>query len=70
MNATNAVVAVGPSLALVHLQSVGHEGLTCEVVRLPDFHSDTIRELKVNPANLVRDCAGLLSLLLCKCRPR
>ena len=55
MNASNAVAAVGSSLVLLHLQSHAHEErLACDVVKLPDFHSDTIRELKANPNNPVR----------------
>ncbi len=53
LNSNAVIAAVGPTLALVQMvQSV--EDLTCEVVALPQFHSDTIRELAINPAISVR----------------
>jgi hypothetical protein len=54
MASATAVLAIGSSIAIVHLRAPDDDTIACEVVRLPEFHTDTIRELSVNPSNNVR----------------
>jgi hypothetical protein len=53
LNASAVVAAVGSTLALVQVNT-SHPDFLCEVVQLPQFHTDCIRELAINPANTVR----------------
>lgn len=50
LNASAVVAAVGSTLALVQVNT-SHPDFLCEVVQLPQFHTDCIRELAINPAN-------------------
>ncbi len=45
MNEQNVVFAAGRSLSLAHLQAHDGDMLVCEIVGLPDFHRDVIREV-------------------------
>lgn len=42
------------SFAQAHVRPGDGDALSCELVVLPEFHTDVIRELCVNPANTVR----------------
>ena len=52
LSGSAVVAAVGSTLALVQVDTT-HPDLMCEVVQLPQFHTDCIRELAINPANTV-----------------
>ena len=49
MDATNAVIATNQALSLVHVQHQDTDSLSCEVVSFPEFHTDCIREIAINP---------------------
>jgi hypothetical protein len=66
LSGSAVVAAVGSTLALVQVDTT-HPDLMCEVVQLPQFHTDCIRELAINPANTVRSLATGKFTSSCQC---